>query len=237
MNIETAKVIDRKPDALAGVSIYRRLWSKIARLPWLRVAVHVGALIPLALLIWDAAHDNLTANPIQAATFRTGKPALVLLVVSLACTPLHTVFGWHEPLKVRRALGLYSFMYVALHFLIFVYLDYGLDLELLIEAVFEKRYALVGFAAGIILLMLAATSFRFWQVRMKKNWKRLHRLVYLASLLAVTHYVWLVKSDIRQPLAFGAVVGLLLLLRVPAIKRRVINLRQRIQAQRAPASA
>jgi sulfoxide reductase heme-binding subunit YedZ len=184
-----------------------------------RLLVHLGALTPLALLIWDALHDDLTVNPIQAATLRTGKPALVLLVLSLACTPLHTVFGFKQALQVRRALGLYAFLYVSLHFAIFVGLDYGFDLELLKGAIFEKRYALVGFSAGLILLPLAITSFKYWQKRLGQRWKRLHRLVYLAALLAVIHYTWLVKSDIRQPLAWGALVVLLLLLRLPAVRR------------------
>ncbi|MBM2849758.1 MAG: Ferric reductase domain protein transrane component domain, partial [Anaerolineales bacterium] len=123
-----------------------------------QILVHVGSLVPLALLIWDAITDNLTVNPIQDITFRTGKAALVLLVLSLACTPLNTVFGFREALKVRRALGLYAFLYVSLHFLIFIGLDYTFDLSLIREAIVEKRYALMGFAAFLTLLPLALTS-------------------------------------------------------------------------------
>ena len=185
-----------------------------------RLLVHLAALTPLALLIWDALHDNLTVNPIQAATQRTGKAALVLLVLSLACTPLNTVFGFKPALTVRRALGLYAFLYASLHFAIFVGLDYGFNLEYLWEAIFEKPFALVGFATGLILLALAITSFRYWQKRLGQRWKRLHQLVYLAGLLAVLHYTWAVKADLRQPLAWGALVALLLLLRLPALRRR-----------------
>jgi sulfoxide reductase heme-binding subunit YedZ len=192
-----------------------------------QLLVHAGALVPLILLIWDAATDNLTANPIQAVTFRTGKAALVLLVLSLACTPLNTVFGFREAIKVRRPLGLYAFMYVSLHFLTFVGLDYGFDLALLYEAIFEKRFALVGFAAFLILIPLALTSTKGWQKRLGKTWKSLHRWVYLAALLAVVHYVWLVKSDIREPLAYGAAVVILLVLRVPLI-RGAVNVRNRL---------
>lgn len=193
----------------------------------LQVAVHAGALLPLVVLIWDAVHGQLTVNPIQAATLRTGKTALVLLVLSLACTPINTLLGWRQVLQARRALGVYAFLYAALHFSIFVGLDYGFDGGLLQEAVLEKRYALVGFAAGLILLPLALTSTRGWMKRLGKRWKQLHRWVYLAALLAVVHYVWLVKSDPRQPLAFGAVVALLLVLRIPAIRRLAGRIRTR----------
>jgi methionine sulfoxide reductase heme-binding subunit len=190
-----------------------------------QILVHVGSLVPLALLIWDAFTDHLTVNPIQDVTFRTGKAALVLLVLSLACTPLNTLFGFREALKVRRALGLYAFLYVSLHFLTFVGLDYGFDLGLIRDAIFDKRYALIGFAAFLTLLPLALTSTKGWQKRLGKTWRALHRWVYLAATLAVVHYVWLVKSDIREPVAYGTVVLLLLIVRVPGV-RRIVNLRR-----------
>lgn len=189
-----------------------------SKLQWL---THLGAWVPLAVLIWDYFTDNLTFNPIQDITFRTGRTALVLLVLSLACTPLNTYFGFREALKLRRPLGLYAFMYASLHFLIFVGLDYGFDLELLQEAIFEKRYALVGFAAFLILLLLALTSTKGWQRRLGHAWKHLHRLVYVAALLVIVHFVWLVKSDYRRPLAYGAVIVVLLLLRLGYVKRRL----------------
>jgi sulfoxide reductase heme-binding subunit YedZ len=199
---------------------------------WLRILTHVGALTPLAWLLWDYWFDNLTVNPIQDITFRTGKPALILLVLSLACTPVNTLFGFKRVLPLRKPLGLYAFMYVCLHFLIFIGLDYGFDAGLLYEAIFEKRYALVGFAAFLILLPLAITSTQGWMRRLGKNWKRLHRWVYLVGILAVVHYIWLVKSDIREPLLYGAAVGLLLLLRLPVVRKAVANFRSRFKKER-----
>ncbi|MCL4297097.1 MAG: sulfoxide reductase heme-binding subunit YedZ [Anaerolineae bacterium] len=204
----------------------------ILRKNWLRLLTHVGALTPLAWLLWDYWFDNLTVNPIQDITFRTGKPALILLVLSLACTPVNTLFGFKQVLPLRKPLGLYAFMYVSLHFLTFVGLDYGFDWSLLYEAIFEKRYALVGFAAFLILLPLALTSTQGWMRRLGKNWKRLHRWVYLAGLLAVVHYVWLVKSDIREPLLYGAAVVLLLCLRLPAVRKAAANFRSRFKKER-----
>ena len=194
---------------------------------WLRIITHVGSLVPLVVLLWDAAQHRLTVNPIQEATFRTGKTALVLLVLSLACTPVNTLLGFRPALRVRRALGLYAFMYAAIHFVIFVGLDYGLDLGLLREAIFEKRYALVGFAAFLVMLPLAITSTKGSMKRLGRTWKRLHQWVYVAALLVIVHYVWLVKADIREPLLYGALVVLLLLLRIPAIRQAASSLRVR----------
>lgn len=188
---------------------------------WLRALVHIGALLPLAILVYDFWQDRLTVNPIQEITLRTGKYALVLLVLALACTPINSVFGFKPVLRLRRPLGLYAFMYASFHFLTFVGLDYGFDPELIREAILEKRYALVGFATFLILLPLAATSTRGWMRRLGRRWKRLHRGVYLAGLLAVLHFVWLVKSDIREPLLYGGVVVLLLVLRISGIRRGI----------------
>jgi sulfoxide reductase heme-binding subunit YedZ len=192
---------------------------------WLRIATHIGALTPLAVLSWDYWQGRLSVNPIQDITLRTGKVALVFLVLSLACTPVNSVFGYKPALRLRRPLGLYAFMYAGLHLLIFIGLDYGFDSVLIREAILEKRYALVGFGAFLVLLPLAVTSTKGWMRRLGKLWKRLHRAVYVAALLAVVHFVWLVKSDIREPLLFGAAVVVLLLLRISPIRRSVSHFR------------
>jgi sulfoxide reductase heme-binding subunit YedZ len=191
-----------------------------------QAVVHIAAWLPLILLIFNWTRDDLTFNPIQALELRTGKYALVLLILALACTPINTIFGFRQSLKVRRALGLYAFMYASIHFLIFIGLDYQFDLSLLKEAIFEKKYALVGFAAGLILLSLAITSTRGWMKRLGKKWTRLHKFIYLAGILVIVHYVWLVKSDIRIPLLYGALVAILLILRIPSIRRAVSRIRQ-----------
>lgn len=190
-----------------------------------QLAVHTAALAPLVLLVLAWLTDNLSVNPIQDATFRTGKTAMVLLVASLACTPANTVFGFRPAIKARRALGLYAFMYAAIHFAIFIGLDYGFDLRLVALELAEKRYILVGAAALLILVPLAVTSTKGWQRRLGKAWKKLHRWVYLAGALVIVHYIWVQKSDIREPLIWGAILGLLLLLRVPAIRKRAASWR------------
>jgi sulfoxide reductase heme-binding subunit YedZ len=201
---------------------------RVLKRNWLRLIVHIACWIPLALMIWDGLHNNLTANPIQEITYRTGKTALILLVLSLLCTPANIVLGIKQALPLRRPLGLYAFFYVCVHLLIFSVVDYGLDWQLIKEAIVEKRYVLVGFTAFLLLVPLAITSTKGWQRRMGKRWKRLHQLVYLAAPLAVIHFVWLVKSAIREPLLYGAAVAALLLLRLPRVRRAFINLRYRL---------
>jgi sulfoxide reductase heme-binding subunit YedZ len=201
----------------------------------LQIVVHLAAWSLLAWLVWDYFADNLTINPIQAATQRTGKYALILLTLSLACTPLNTLFGLRQALTARRPLGLYGFMFAAIHFSIYVWWDYGFDWSLILGEISEKRYVLVGFSALLILLSLAATSFRWWMKRLGKNWKRLHRLVYLAVPLVIVHFSWAKKGDILrlqgdiwQPLSFGLVVTLLLVVRIPPVRRAASRLRLRL---------
>jgi sulfoxide reductase heme-binding subunit YedZ len=195
------------------------------RLSWL---VHPLALLPLALLIFDFVAGRLTVNPIQDITQRTGEPGLILLVLCLACTPLATL-GLKWAGGLRKPLGLYSFLYVALHLLTFVFLDYGLDWELIVEAVGEKRYVLAGLTAFALLVPLAITSTRGWQRRLGRRWKPLHALIYPAAILAVLHFLWLSKVP-REPLLYAGVLAALLALRLPAVRRW-------IAARRKPAAS
>ena len=200
----------------------------------LQIMTHLAAWAPLGWLVWDFLNGNLTVNPIQAATQRTVKAALILLVLSLACTPLNTLTGYAPALKLRRPLGVYAFLYAALHFMVFIILDYNQNWRLILQAILEKRFVIVGLAALMILLPLAITSFQWWQKKMGKTWKRLHRLVYLAGGLVIFHYAWAVKGDIFklsgdvfQPLVYGLIVLALLALRLPPIRRSIVNRRRR----------
>ena len=192
----------------------------------LRAAYHAVGLFPLAWLIFDFWFGLLGAEPIRAMILRTGKAAIILLTLSLAATPAGYIFRWKEATLLRRPLGLYAFMYVCLHFLIFIWLDYALIVPLIVEEIVARRYALVGFAAFLLLIPLAVTSTKGWQKRLGKRWKTLHKAVYLIGVLAVVHYIWLVKNAYTQPLLFAAAVGLLLL-RVPAVKQALLRARNR----------
>ncbi len=150
---------------------------------------------------------------------------MVLLLLSLACTPI-AVLGFKRILRVRRALGLYAFVYASLHGLTFAGWDYGFDLQLLKPAILNQRFVLAGSTAFLLLLLLAITSTRGWQKRLGKNWKRLHRLVYLAGIAVIVHFVWLSK-DPRRALQYGAVLALLLAARIPIVRKGIDSVRQR----------
>ncbi|HQX09164.1 MAG TPA: protein-methionine-sulfoxide reductase heme-binding subunit MsrQ [Thermoflexales bacterium] len=210
-------------------------------LAWIEAHPHLVtalfALAPLGFMLRDLAYDWLTANPIQELTFRTGKVGLVLLVGSLACSPLNAISGLRFALKIRRDLGLFGFLYISLHLLIFTALDLGLDVALIVSATSQKLFVLAGMASFALLIPLAITSTKGWQRRLGKRWKPLHKLVYLALPIAALHYVWLVKADIRTPLAYAAIIGLLLLARVPAVRGWMSSLRRRVETGlRGPAA-
>lgn len=203
-----------------------------ARFTWLQILTHVGAWLPGIFLAVSYYSDNLTINPIQALTQRTGYIALVLLVLSLTCTPANTIFGWRQALKLRRPLGIYAFLYALTHFLIFTGLDYGFDFPLLFKENLDKPFILLGALSLIILLALAVTSFRWWMQRMGKKWKQLHRLIYPGAVLVLIHFAWSQKGDILrlqgnilQPVLFSLIVGILLLLRIPIIRRIISRFR------------
>jgi sulfoxide reductase heme-binding subunit YedZ len=207
------------------------------RANWFLVLAHAGAWLPLAALAWDMARGNLSVNPIQDITFRTGKFALLMLMLSLACTPINTVTGFRPILRMRKWFGLYAFLYAALHFLVFSVLDFGLDWGLIQREIVEKRYILAGLAALLILLPLAITSTKGWQRRLGKTWKRLHRFAYLAGVLVILHYVWLVKADVREPLLWGGALAVLLILRIPRARTFFSALRRRASAAKAAGPA
>lgn len=187
----------------------------------IEVLLHLGALLPLVILAQDFAQGQLTVNPIREIQLRTGRYALIFLMLSLACTPVYDFTNFKLMLRLRRPLGLYAFMYSCLHLLNFIGLDYRFDFSLLWEDIAEKRYIVAGFAAFLILLALAITSTKGWMKRLGKNWTQLHRLVYMAGVLVVLHYFWQAKADIRAPLVYAIIVVLLLLLRIPIVSRKV----------------
>ena len=191
----------------------------------LQIAIHLYAWSALAWIIYEWTTGTFSINPIQELEQRTGRHAITLLVLSLMCTPINTIFKWNEPLKRRRTLGLYAFLYATIHVIIFVDLDYGLAWSLIAQTVLQKPYIVVGVLTFLALIPLAFTSFDIWKKRMGKNWKRLHQLVYYIAPLAVLHYAWSKKGDlfalsgdIIRPLISGLVLAIFLTFRLPAIR-------------------
>lgn len=183
----------------------------------LHVAVVILCLLPLARLLWRAFSGGLGANPIEAATHTTGSSALRLLLLALAVTPARRLLRWHWLAPLRRSFGLLAFGYACLHLSIYVVLDQGLDAGALVEDVAERPFVTAGLFAFLCLVPLAATSTRAMVRRLGRRWKPLHRLAYVAAIAAVTHHLWLVKADLREPLIHASLLALLLLLRLPRL--------------------
>lgn len=202
----------------------------------LRPFVHIGAVIPLIVLAARYLSGTLSVNPIQTLERQTGVTALVFLTLSLACSPLGAILDWRDLAKRKKALGLYAFLYAAIHFLIFLGLDYGFEFKRAFADVLGKPFIWIGLTAFTLLLALAATSFKKMKSLMKKNWKRLHRLVYLIVPLVVVHFFLALKGNLLQlqgnilePLIYGIVVLVLLLIRVPFVKSALIQARVSLQ--------
>ncbi|GIV78447.1 sulfoxide reductase heme-binding subunit YedZ [Litorilinea aerophila] len=204
---------------------------------WLWLAVNLGALWPLAQLLWDVWAGRLSVNPIADLTTRTGQAAIILLLLTLAVTPLQ-ILGWRQVTVVRKSLGLWAFFYASVHLLIFVGLDYGFNLDFILrDGLPQKPYIVAGLAAFLILVPLALTSTRGWMKRLGRRWKQLHRWIYLAAGLAVVHYLWVAKIDLGRPALYAVLLLLLLAVRVPGIRRVLANRRRRRPALHAGSSA
>ena len=208
--------------------------SFFSRYTPLQIAIHIYGWSALVRLIVDFYNHHLTANPIQAMEQRTGRHALTLLVLSLVCTPLNNLFGWRELLKRRRALGLYAFMYATIHLIIFMDLDYGFAWSLLLQTVAQKPYIIYGLSTFLLLIPLAFTSFDIWKKRLGKNWKRLHQLIYFIAPLAAYHYIlskkgdlFRLQGDLVRPLIYALIIAILLIFRIPPVRRALASLRDR----------
>ena len=172
-------------------------------------------LLPLARLFVLGFGGGLGANPIEFITHSTGTWTLVGLLVTLSVTPLRRLTGRADLIRYRRMLGLFAFFYAALHFMTYLWLDQFFDLSGIAKDIVKRPFITVGFAACVLLIPLAATSTHAMMRRLGRRWQQLHRLVYLIASLGVIHYLWLVKKDLTQPLIFGAVLVLLLAMRLP----------------------
>ena len=203
---------------------------------WLQILVHAWALWLLAVLAWDYAQNTFLVDPVREMTTRTGNQALTFLLLSLVCTPVNTLLGYKKLLRLRRPLGLYAFVFAAVHFMIFAGLDYGFDLPLLIPAILDQRYVLAGTGAFLILLALAITATKGWKKRLRKKWKRLHQLVYLSAALVIVHFLWLSK-DPCEPTRYGVLLALLLVPRIPFIKRALIKIRRQYKMRKKSGDA
>jgi len=214
--------------------MFRRLWqglssvlAAIVNRRFFKPAVWVACLTPGLWLLWDVFHGDLGVDPVKTLLHRTGETALFILFASLSVTPLRRLLHLNKLQNLRRMLGLWAFFYAANHlsiYLVFDQLCYSLatcDFGTIWKDLVLRRFIFVGQLAFAILLTLALTSTKGWQRRLRQNWTRLHRLVYVAAIAGVVHFIWIQKSDIRVPLKWAFVLAVLLGIRVAyAVRNR-----------------
>ncbi len=186
----------------------------------LKTLLWLGALAPTAWMIAGFFLGWLGVNPIEKLTHVTGMTTLILLLATLAVTPVRRLTGWNPIIQLRRPLGLFAFYYALLHFSIWMVLDLGFRLDWVWDDIKKRPYITVGFTAFLLLMPLALTSTKGWIRRLGKRWTRLHMLVYVSAVLGVIHYYWLVKSDVRLPLLLAAIYVVLMSARIPGWVRR-----------------
>ena len=194
--------------------------NKKRRLLLLKGLVWLLGLAPAVWLVWRGFTDRLGANPIEEVLHRLGDTSLITLLVALSITPVRRLTGWNILAPLRRPIGLFAFFYLTTHFLWYAVIDEGLAFEFIIEDVIERPYILAGFTGWLLLIPLAITSTKGWIRRLKKNWQRLHRLVYLSAGLGVLHFYWQVKADTYWPIVAITVLVVLMLLRIRRRKPR-----------------
>lgn len=178
---------------------------------WVKTALFMLALLPLANLIVKAVIDELGANPIEKITRTTGYWTLTLILITLTVTPLRRLSGWAWLVRLRRMLGLFAFFYASLHFTTYLVLDQFFDVASIAKDIVKRPYITVGFPAFMLLIPLAVTSNDNMIRRLGgKRWRLLHRLVYVSAIGGVIHYWWLVKKDLTNPITFAILLALLL---------------------------
>jgi len=194
---------------------------KESHIQFAKLLILVNGAVPLALLIWDQSHNRLGANPQNFLILTTGMMTLIFLTLTMAVTPGRKITGFNWVIQFRRMLGLYAFFYGCLHFLCFFSLDRGFSISSTLTEMVKRKYLIVGGTALLVMAPLAVTSTNAMIKRLGgKRWRTLHRLAYVAAIAGAIHYYMQVKADVRRPLAFAAVLAILLVYRLVVHWRR-----------------
>jgi sulfoxide reductase heme-binding subunit YedZ len=181
----------------------------------MKAAVFLLCLGPASVLVWKGFHGQLGANPVDVITRSTGRWTLTFLLITLSVTPLRKLSGSPWLVRFRRMLGLFAFFYGTLHLMTYIWLDKFFDVHAMLHDIAKRRFITAGMTAWSLILPLALTSTAGWIRRLGgKRWQRLHQLIYFSATAAVIHFIWLVKADLRRPLAYGAILATLLAYRV-----------------------
>lgn len=184
------------------------------RITLAKVILFLSCLLPAAVLCWQVLLGDPGPDPVARVVHETGAWTLRLLLITLAVTPLRRWTGWNVLIRFRRMLGLFAFFYATLHFASYLFLDLGAFWSQLLTDIAKRPYITVGFSAWLLLIPLALTSTNAMMRRLGRRWQQLHRLSYLIAGLGVLHFLWLVKSDLREPLVYAAILAVLLAARL-----------------------
>jgi len=180
---------------------------------WIKIPVFIACLLPLGKLLLEtfgALGMSLGANPIEELIHRCGLWGLNFLYITLAVTPLRRISRWNWLIRFRRMLGLFSFFYLCLHFMVYAGLDQRFDLGAIGEDILKRPYITLGMTGLLLLVPLAVTSTGGMMHRLGRRWLQIHRLIYIVAILGTWHFYWQVKKDVREPLIYAAVLALLL---------------------------
>ena len=181
---------------------------------YFKPSVFILSTVPFIIIVYKIFLNKLGPEPIKQITHHTGEWTLLFIIFTLAMSPLKQITNMNIWISIRRMLGLFVFFYASLHMLTYVGLDYRFDINEISKDILTKRFIFVGFAAWLLLVPLALTSSKKMMNILKQYWKKLHRLIYLIALLGVTHFIWLVKKDITEPLIYLLIILFLLAFRV-----------------------
>jgi sulfoxide reductase heme-binding subunit YedZ len=184
--------------------------------------VFILCLLPLVIIILDIYYNNLGAEPVKKIMNHFGEWTLIFICLTLTMSPLKRITNLGFWIKFRRMLGLFVFFYATIHLLTYVGLDYRFDWEPIINDVLKKKYIFIGFSAWLLLIPLAITSSQKMIKILGRNWKNLHRLVYVIAVFGSLHYIWLSKTIFFKPLIYTLIIVVLFALRIK-IKNRNIN--------------
>lgn len=201
--IDTAlgtSLADNSAPGLAGLSLHH--------------ACLIAGCLPLLWLLVDIGFDNLGSNPIQALHIRLGDWSLRFLCITLLITPWQKITGWQGMTPYRQLFGLFSFFYATLHLIAYLWLDHGLEWQVIGTDIAESSYIWYGLVGYIVLLLLALTSSKAAKKLMGKSWKKLHRYIYIGSVAVIIHYFWQLKGNLWQPIFYALIIGILLLFRI-----------------------
>ncbi len=195
-----------------------------ATVRWLKAIVFLVCLLPFVLLTVSVLTNSITGEPVETMTHITGEWALRFLLITLAVTPIRRLFNFPDLIKFRRMFGLYAFFYAFCHLLIYIVFDQFFDWGEILDDILERKYIFAGMLALVLMIPLAITSTNGWVKRMGgKNWRKLHKLVYLIGIAAVTHFIWLVKADYTEPAIYALILTILLVYRIVVHRKKKLT--------------